>query len=93
MPSESTQEVATRNQEAVSKLPLPDFLTMRGPYWYTSEGIQHAFMLYEFDRSRLADAYDHLVTYIRMFVGIPGFKREIKICSEQADVQRTTPPA
>ena len=91
-PSESQQEVASRNQEIASKLPVPDFITMRGPYWYTSEGIQHAFIIYETDRSKIIDAYDYLVTFQRMYVGIPGFKREIKLCYELADAEKTNPP-
>lgn len=89
---ETATEVANRNQEVLSKLPVPEFLTMRGPYVYTSSGIPHAFFLFEVDRSKIADAYDYLVTVQRMFADIPGFKREIKLCYEQADLERTTPP-
>ena len=90
---ETSRDVFNCWQDQESKLPVPDFLTVQGPYWYqTDSGIGNAFTLYEVDRSKLADAYDYLTTVSRMYINIPGIKWKIKICLERDHIERTTPP-
>jgi hypothetical protein len=89
---DTSRDVFNVWQDVKSKLPVPDFLTEKGPYWYTDFGIGQAFFLYELDRSKLADAYDYLTTVSRMYRNIPGIKYKIKVCLERDDVERTRPP-
>ena len=89
---ETANDVYECWQETIKKLPIPDYMTEHGPYWYADSGIGHAFALYEVDRSKLADAIDHLSTTSRMYGNIPGFKREVKVCMEHEDVIRNAPP-
>ena len=71
-PPESVEEVAKR---FVEQPPLPDYITMKGPYISSlkGEGIQ-TIALYEFeDQSKLAEALTFVGTRMVTYYGVPGF--------------------
>ena len=53
---------------------LADYITMKGPFIFSvkGDGIQ-AITLYECDRTRLADAVEHVNNRYVIYYGVPGF--------------------
>ena len=71
-PAESVEEIAKRFVELP---PLPDYITMKGPYISSlkGEGVQ-TIAVYEFeDQSKLADALTFVGSRIVPYYGVPGF--------------------
>ncbi|MBF0201644.1 MAG: hypothetical protein HQK66_10095 [Desulfamplus sp.] len=74
-PPESAKEIARRYLTAPV---LPDFLLKRGPYVYaTREGIQ-SITFYELDNARLAEGIRVLGDNMAVYIGVPGYRYEIK---------------
>jgi hypothetical protein len=70
-PPESAKEIGKRFMEQLS---LPDYMTMKGPYISTvkGEGIQGT-TLYEFDRSRMAEAFESVSNRYVTYFDVAGF--------------------
>ena len=71
-PPESVNEIAAR---FVEMPPLPDYITLRGPYISSlkGEGVQ-TISLYEFeDQSKLAEALAFVGSRMVTYYGVPGF--------------------
>ena len=86
-PTEQTQEVEKRLPEVMSKSPIPDYITMRGPYWDSDieKGIQ-GFVIIEVEAAKRNEARARLAAVYSACHGIPGFKWNIKLWSEQKDI-------
>jgi hypothetical protein len=86
-PTESSKELGKRFLEAPA---LPEFMTRKGPYFSSNreDGIV-TLAIYEVDRSRLADAIEFATNFLATFIGIPGFKYEIKTYLEAAEALKT----
>jgi hypothetical protein len=82
-PTESSKELGKRFLEAPA---FPDFITRKGPYFSSNkkDGIM-VFSIYEVDRSRVADAIEFATNFLATFIGVPGFKYEIKTHLETAE--------
>ena len=54
--------------------PLPGYITRRGPFVQDAvEGDDRIVTIYEFDRSRLEDAWEIISDQLNVFHDIPGF--------------------
>ena len=77
-PAESSKEMA-KIFLSPSLPKIPEFITRKGPYANPSlsDGI---FMtaLWELDNSKLAEGMDFIANYYATFLGVPGFKYEVK---------------
>jgi hypothetical protein len=75
-PTEAAQSVAKRFLEAPQ---LPDYLSRKGPFVSSniSDGI-FITSLFELDNANLAAGLEFLGNYYAIFIGIPGFKYEVK---------------
>ena len=63
--------------------PLPDYITMRGPYVHgvKGEGVQST-VIYEFDKSKMAEAFEHVSNRYAPYFDIAGFTYSINVCLE-----------
>jgi tagatose-1,6-bisphosphate aldolase len=53
--------------------PLPEHITKKGPYVNNKEGRAHQIIiLYEFDRSKLREAWTNILKQIDSLHGVPG---------------------
>jgi hypothetical protein len=53
--------------------PLPEHITKKGPYVNNNEGAAHQIIiLYEFDRSKLREAWTNILKQIDSLHGVPG---------------------
>ena len=53
--------------------PLPEHITKKGPYANNGEGVAHQIIiLYEFDRSKLREAWTNILEQIDSLHGAPG---------------------
>ncbi len=82
-PPEHSHEMAKRFAELP---PIPDFLTKRGPYFYSSkdDGIV-GMALYELEKSKIAEGREYLGDYMATYFGVPDFKYEIKTLFEAGE--------
>jgi hypothetical protein len=87
-PTEQMKEMFDRAQEVMPKFPIPENVTMRGPYWYSDieKGIK-GLAIYEVEASKLIQERLRLAAFFNAFNGIPGYKWNIEIWVDQADVQ------
>ena len=54
--------------------PLPGYITRRGPFIHDGvEGNDRIITIYEFDRSRLEDAWEIISDQLNAFHDVPGF--------------------
>ena len=67
VPLENIKEYARR---VVELPPLPEYITKRGPYIHDVVKIM---IVYEFDRSKIAEAWEIISQHLEAFVSIPGF--------------------
>jgi hypothetical protein len=79
-PPQSAKEVGKCFMEISS---VPDYITMRGPYTHgvKGEGIQST-TLYEFDRSTMAEAFEHVGNRYVAYHGVTGLTYAINVCLE-----------
>ena len=67
IPLKSIREYAKR----VSELPpLPEYITKRGPYIHDAVQI---IVVYEFDKAKIAEAWEVISKHFEVFRSIPGF--------------------
>jgi len=68
--------------------PLPEYITKRGPYINdTSEANNEIITIYEFDKSRLAEAYENISKHMAAFRGVPGFTFSAKLLTKGRKVK------
>ena len=79
-PPQSAKEVGKCFMELP---PVPDYITMKGPYVHgvKGEGIQST-ILYEFDRSRMAEAFENVSNRYVAYHGVAGLTYAINVCLE-----------
>jgi hypothetical protein len=66
--------------------PPPSFLTMKGPYMKTEAGSGvKGYVIYEFDPSKMKEAYEFVVTRMGKFVGVPGYTYSVDVLFESVD--------
>ncbi|MFC1886775.1 hypothetical protein ACFLZM_06945 [Thermodesulfobacteriota bacterium] len=84
-PPESRDEMAKRMPTAPA---LPDHMKMKGPYGYSNgkEGVRVTAM-YEFDESKMAEAYRAVVARLQTYIGVTGYTFELHVCGEVGDFQ------
>ncbi len=68
--------------------PLPEYITKRGPYINDgSEASNEIITIYEFDKSRFAEAYENISKQIDAFRGIPGFTFSAKLLTRGREIK------
>jgi len=79
-PPEGAKEAGKR---FLANPPLPDYLTMKGPFIYASkgEGIR-TLVVYECDRSKLADAMEVVSNRYVIYMGVPGLTYTVQVWME-----------
>ena len=81
-PPENASDVGKRFLEID---PVPDFMTLKGPYVKgRPDGIQ-AFELYELDNSKIAEGLDYVTNRCVAYFGIPNYRYEINVFFEAAE--------
>ena len=69
--------------------PLPSYIAKRGPYIEGGEGVDKKIITtYEFDRSRLAEAWENIFKQSEVFRRIPGFSLSARILEESGEVKK-----
>lgn len=81
-PPENASDVGKRFLEIA---PVPDFMTLKGPYIKGKpEGIQ-AVELYELDNAKIAEGLEYVTNRCVAYFGIPNYRYEINIFFEAAE--------
>ena len=76
-PPESAKEMGKRLME---QPPLPAYVTMKGPYANAEVGAgMKVIAIFEFDKSKLSDAYEALAARYTKYFGVPGFTFSMNI--------------
>jgi hypothetical protein len=87
-PTEQFAEVAKRAPEIIAKFPVPDHVTVRGPYIKsTLEGLEW-FQIIEVEPSKMYEERLRLAAVGGSFNGIPGYKWNIEYWTEREDNQK-----
>ena len=69
--------------------PLPSYIVKRGPYITGTGGADNKIITtYEFDRSRLAEAWENIFKQSDVFRAVPGFSLSARILKEGPEVRR-----
>ncbi|MGA2956158.1 MAG: hypothetical protein ABSF48_10600 [Thermodesulfobacteriota bacterium] len=71
-------------RKVVELPPLPDYITKRGPYIHEAAKIM---VIYEFDKAKIADAWEIIWKHLDAFRGIPGFTLSAPILREVQEVK------
>ncbi len=72
--SVSLENVRYYSQQFSELPPLAGYITQKGPYVNNKEGASHQIItLYEFERSKLKEAWKNILKQMDSFCGIPGF--------------------
>jgi hypothetical protein len=54
--------------------PLPEYINKKGPYVNNKEGAAHQIIIiYEFNKSKLAEAWANISNQLQSLRGVPGF--------------------
>ena len=70
--------------------PLPEHITKKGPYVNNNEGAAHQIIiLYEFDRSKLREAWTNILKQIDSLHGVPGLAISAHILEAGKKVKAT----
>lgn len=79
-PPEGANEVGKR---FLANPPLPGYITMKGPYvsGVKGEGMQ-TLVVYECDRSKLADAMEFVTNRYVGYMGVPGLTFSVQVWME-----------
>jgi hypothetical protein len=68
--------------------PLPEYITKRGPYINNaSEANNEIITIYEFDKSKFAEAYENISNHLDAFRGVPGFSFSAKLLKKGREVK------
>jgi hypothetical protein len=85
-PPKSAKEYA---QLATELPPLPEYITMKGPYINrAAEEDIITIALYEFDKSRFAEASKHIFNQLGAFHGVSGFTFSARVLAEGKEVEK-----
>jgi hypothetical protein len=69
--------------------PLPEYIIKKGPYVNNKEGAPHQIIiLYEFDRSKLAEAWENILKQIDSLRGVPGFALSAHMLQKGREVKQ-----
>lgn len=71
-------------RKVVELPPLPDYITKRGPYIHEAAKIM---VIYEFDKAKIADAWEIIWKHLDAFRGIPGFTLSAPILRKGQEVK------
>ena len=83
IPTEGAKETGKRFLELP---PIPDYMTIRGPYLYSVEGEGiHSIDIFEVERAKVADAIEFLNNRHVAFFGIPGYSFSVNVCLEAGE--------
>jgi len=82
-PPESSKEVGKR---FLGQSSLPNYITMKGPYvsGTKGEGVQ-TLTLYEFEKSKLPDAVEHISNRYVAYFGVPGLTYSVQVWLEAGE--------
>ena len=81
-PQESANDVGKRFLELP---PVPDFMTLIGPFVKSKkDGIQ-AIEIYELDKSKVGEGFEYVSSRNVKYFGIPGYVSEINTYFEAAE--------
>jgi len=85
IPLKSIKDYASQ----ITGLPsLPEYITQRGPYINdSSEANNEIITIYEFDKSKFAEAYENISKHIDAFRGLPGFTFSAKLLTKGREVK------
>ncbi len=68
--------------------PLPEYITKRGPYINDgSQASNEIITIYEFDKSKFAEAYEKISKHIDVFRGVPGFTFSAKLLTKGREIK------
>jgi hypothetical protein len=68
------------NRQAKNLPPLPTYITKRGPYIDETQGTSNRITtVYEFDKSRLAEAWKIISTHLDAFRAVQGFSLSAQV--------------
>ena len=68
--------------------PLPEYITKRGPYINGTGGADNKIITtYEFDKSRLAEAWKSILKQLEVLQGVPGLSLSAQIWEEGTEVK------
>ena len=81
-PPESAKEIGKRFLEMA---PVPDFMTLKGPYIKGKKDGIIAKQLWELDNSKLAEGLEYVTNRCVAYFGVPGFKYEIGVYFEATE--------
>jgi len=70
--------------------PLPDYITIRGPYIDDVGGGNQTITLYEFEESRSAEAWKSIFKQLDAFHAVPGFTFAAEILSKDKRVRKVS---
>lgn len=84
-PPERASEVGKRFLETV---PVPDFMTLKGPYIKGRKNGIEAVELFELDNSRLAEGFSYATSRCVTYFGIPNYRYEINVFFEAAEAMQ-----
>lgn len=68
-PTESAKEILKRFLELP---PIPAYITTKGPYGINEVGGIKVIAIYEFDKSKLSEAYEAIAARSTKYYGVPG---------------------
>lgn len=86
-PPQSAKEIGKRWMEA--ETPWPDYVTPKGAYLsgVTGLGIK-AFLIYEFDRAKMAEALEHVNSRVGRYMDIPGYTYSIQVWNDAQETMK-----
>jgi len=68
---------------------LPEYITKRGPYIKEAGGASSKIIIvYDFDKSRIIEAWETVSKHLDRFRGIPGFALSALILGKSKEVKR-----
>ena len=79
-PTESSKEIGKRFMQVT---PLPKYITKKGPYFSSELGVGiKAISIFEYDPSKMAEAYEYISNYYASYIGVPGYSYNVGACQE-----------
>jgi hypothetical protein len=69
--------------------PLPEYIIKRGPYIKEAVGAGNQIItMYEFDKSKLSEAWDNISKQLDVFRGIPGFSLSAHVLAKGKGIRK-----
>ena len=77
------------NRQAKNLPPLPTYITKRGPYIDETQGMANRITtVYEFDKSRLAEAWKNISTHLDAFRAVRGFSLSAQVINMERNAKQ-----